>query len=274
MRLRQKGTRASQTATSRRKKGPGFFTILMGRFKKTLRLVLIGGVIVWLLIWAGMAGVYSGLMDGVQNRFAQMMAGYGFVVENVRIQGRHYTSEQDIVAALSVVTGQPLFSVDLQGMRDRLGELEWVERASIRRLWPDQIIVTVFERQPLAIWREAETSKPLLLDRQGTVMFVPVGDFSGELLRVSGVGAPLALPDLVRLLLAQPDMAQWITKADRIGERRWNLHLVNGAIVKLPEDDVGFALSRLAAFLEDKDHEAPIAEIDLRLNDRMIVTDE
>jgi cell division protein FtsQ len=57
-----------------------------------------------------------------------------------------------------------------------------------------------------------------------------------------------------------------------VGERRWNLRLMNGLDVRLPETDVTQALERLVSL----DHEVKlisrdIVTIDLRLPDRVTV---
>ena len=271
----KKGARARTIAASRKKARHPFWYGMTARLRRSFRLLVIGAFLIWLLVWAGFAGLYITALEFAGNRFSQAMAGHGFVVETVRVSGRYYTAQSDVAAALSIDPGQPLFDVDLHGVRTRLSELEWVSYAVVRRQWPDRILVTLTERQPMAVWREDADAEPLLLDREGTVIFVPIESQFRSLLRVEGNGAPLALKDLVRLLLSQPELAAMIRKARRVSERRWDLVLTSGTIVKLPEEDIGFALSRLAKLMEERDLiESPASEIDLRLNDRMIIADE
>ncbi|MDP1975591.1 MAG: cell division protein FtsQ/DivIB, partial [Alphaproteobacteria bacterium] len=63
-----------------------------------------------------------------------------------------------------------------------------------------------------------------------------------------------------------------IASAVIIGKRRWDLHLKNGMIVKLPENNASAAWTQLA--LLDQEHkllDRDIAIIDFRLPDRLII---
>jgi cell division protein FtsQ len=45
-----------------------------------------------------------------------------------------------------------LLLVDVDAVRHALEELPWIERAYVRRLWPDRLLLTVVEQQPVARW--------------------------------------------------------------------------------------------------------------------------
>ena len=44
------------------------------------------------------------------------------------------------------------FSLDVQGLRQRVASLPWIEDAAVRRIWPDVLQVDIDEQQPVAIW--------------------------------------------------------------------------------------------------------------------------
>jgi len=57
-----------------------------------------------------------------------------------------------------------------------------------------------------------------------------------------------------------------------VGERRWNLRLHNGTDVLLPEGAEGAAIKRLSELQQEaKLLDRPVAAIDLRLPDRLVV---
>ncbi|WP_198647589.1 cell division protein FtsQ/DivIB, partial [Agrobacterium pusense] len=58
----------------------------------------------------------------------------------------------------------------------------------------------------------------------------------------------------------------------RIAGRRWDLHLDNGIVVKLPEENLPQALQLLARLdLEEKVLSRDVAAVDLRLSDRTTI---
>ena len=47
------------------------------------------------------------------------------------------------------------FSLDLDRLRDRIQELQWVDQSAIARRWPDRVVVTVSEQTPAAVWGDS-----------------------------------------------------------------------------------------------------------------------
>jgi cell division protein FtsQ len=89
---------------------------------------------------------------------------------------------------------------------------------------------------------------------------------------VVGPGAPGGAATLLDALTARPALQKRIVAAVRVGERRWNLRLDNGADVMLPEGHESLALDRLLQL--EQQHavlDRPLVAIDLRLPDRLVL---
>ena len=59
------------------------------------------------------------------------------------------------------------FSLDLRGIRSQIESLPWVYQASLRRIWPDRLQITVEEQRPIARWGDKG-----LINRYGDVFEV------------------------------------------------------------------------------------------------------
>ena len=64
-----------------------------------------------------------------------------------------------------------IFSVPLAERRRRLLAIDWVEDASVSRVWPDRLVVRIRERKPVAF--VSFRSGPLLIDAQGVLLEQP-----------------------------------------------------------------------------------------------------
>jgi cell division protein FtsQ len=72
-------------------------------------------------------------------------------------------------------------------------------------------------------------------------------------------------------LTDRPALAEKVTAAVRVGERRWNLRMANGSDVMLPEGHEVAAMDRLLQLQQDHAVlERPLAAIDLRLPDKIV----
>jgi len=60
------------------------------------------------------------------------------------------------------------FAVDLERVRASVASLPWVERVEVRKQWPDQIDLSIIEREAVASWGAGQ-----LLSTQGELFDVP-----------------------------------------------------------------------------------------------------
>jgi cell division septal protein FtsQ len=66
------------------------------------------------------------------------------------------------------VLGHSMLFLDVQAAAQQVAALPRIEQASVERLWPRQVRVTVAERQPWAVWSQA--GKSYLVDGQGYLL--------------------------------------------------------------------------------------------------------
>lgn len=195
----------------------------------------------------------------------------GFTVQNILVTGRQHISAEEILANLSIRRGDPIFGVDIAEAQKSLTALSWVKDVSITRRLPDTIMVGLQERTPAALWQYQK--KISLIDKDGAVLAADDLGPWRDLPLIVGAGAETSVPALLTLLQAEPRIAGEMVAAVRINERRWDLRLKNNVTVKLPEQDVELALTRLAALHDQKNLLGrAVASIDLRQPQRVMIT--
>ncbi len=191
-------------------------------------------------------------------------------VQTIDIEGRANTPEPLLRAALGVNKGDPILGFSVEAARQRIEGLSWVEHVAVERRLPGTIAVALIERRPFAIWQNQ--GKFELIDRAGAVVANEDVSAFGDLPLVVGAGAPLHAADLLDALQGEPDIRARLAAAVRVGERRWNLQLKNSITILLPEGAAPAALHRLAELqTSDALLDRPIAAVDLRLPDRLVV---
>jgi cell division protein FtsQ len=196
---------------------------------------------------------------------AAELAGLG--LHQVSVSGHRFTADTDIYAALDLDSARTLLSFDAGAARARIEELPWIERASIERIVPDCIEVRVAEWAPFALWRMAEEN--WLIDRTGRKLQSVPADAMPQLLRVAGEGADKEAAALSAVLAAFPQIARQVDLAERVGARRWALHLKGGTSVQLPAAGEAEALARLARLIDAGIQS--VEYIDLRVSARVVV---
>ena len=198
----------------------------------------------------------------------------GLRVDHVVIEGRTSTPEPLLRAALGVSVGDKLLGFSLDAARARIETLTWVQHATVERRLPGTVVVQLTERRPVAVWQNA--GKFVLIDRAGQVVAEqdPVKDAAAfsVLPLVVGAGAPEGAAALMDQLAAHPGLKSRVVAAVRVGERRWNLRLNNGADVLLPEGQEAVAMDKLMELQASQALlDRPLQSLDMRLPDRMVL---
>ena len=181
--------------------------------------------------WLKLPGKLSGLV--------------GLAADDIRMTGLNHHDPAIILTILGVKPGGTLMGFDPQGARKRLESLDWVQSAGVQRIFPNQLEITLVEREPFAIWQHK--GNYLVIDKAGVPMSgLDPAELKGLAL-VTGEGANTAAADLVNQLEATPTLMLKVKAASRVGLRRWTLYLDNGVKVALPEFNVAEALAKLQA---------------------------
>jgi len=93
-----------------------------------------------------------------------------FAIGIKEIQGLRHLSESQVLLKLKEIEEQDrsLFALDIDGLRKSVELLPWVKTATVRRIWPDRLMVQVTERVPIAFSRIDDSTQ--LVDEDGVLL--------------------------------------------------------------------------------------------------------
>ena len=213
-------------------------------------------------------GIFQG---GHGQAVAQALtAAAGFAIEDVRVSGNDYTSEIDILQTLGLDGTTSLLALDIGSAREELSRMPWIQNAEVRKIYPRTIEIMLKERKPYGIWQHG--SDLSLIEKDGSVISPLRDNRFAALPLFVGRDAETAAGAIEQEFSHWPAISSPIKAYVRIAGRRWDVHLANGVIVKLPEEGVDAALDRLARMEQEQGLlERDIAVVDLRLADRIAV---
>jgi cell division septal protein FtsQ len=105
-----------------------------------------------------------------------------FPLQEVRVEGRpQKVGEAELSEALGPYLNKGMLGLDLSGIRQAVEALPWVERAGVRRRWPNTLEIDIREHEPVARWGEAA-----LLSARGEVFAPAPASFPADLPQLSG----------------------------------------------------------------------------------------
>ena len=140
-----------------------------------------------------------------------------FNLEKVDVEGHVRTTSEDVIKRLNLKRGMKIFEVDLEREKESIMTLPWVKMVRIERHLPSQILISLTEKTPIAVWQNKKRYLPI--DEEGN----PILDDKTvlkNLLLVVGEDAPQHTPELISLLEAYPEIGAVAKSAVRVGKRR------------------------------------------------------
>ncbi|WP_292937573.1 cell division protein FtsQ/DivIB [Noviherbaspirillum sp.] len=161
-----------------------------------------------------------------------------FTLKTIRIEGvgeihlRHVNPSTVRTTAIPRIKGN-FFTANLDAVRQAFEAVPWVRKATVRREWPNKLIVTIDEHEALGTWGEDGR----LVSVKGDVFTANLAEAEedGELAEFSGpegsekevVARYRELQDWFKAISLAPDAVQLS------GRYAWTVRLNNGMVVEL-----------------------------------------
>jgi len=199
----------------------------------------------------------------------------------LKIIGAKHASLGAIETVFASDLGRSLYLVPLDERLTTLRTVDWVREASVARVWPNNLLIRVSERTPVAFLK-LPSSKFGLIDADGVILPRVKGGFSLPVLAGVKDGDSLAKrrEGVQRMLRASNELGAVMKDISEIDvsdpENLTVSQSSGGGIVKLMLGDHNFA-GRYQNFVKNYDQirkHAPDANVlDLRLEDRVIAAE-
>ena len=222
-------------------------------------------------VFLSLSGLYGAFLGGHMPMVVQgITARSGFAVDDVRVAGNKQTSDIDVLEKLELTGWTSLIGFDADAARERIDTLPWVKSASVRKIYPDVLEVTLEEREPFAIWQHGRELS--LIDVDGRIIVPFRSERFATLPLVIGRNANERAAGFLGRLERAPELSARTKAIIRVADRRWDLRLENGITIRLPENGQDAAIDEIARLDREKGIlSRDIASVDMRLEDRLVV---
>jgi cell division protein FtsQ len=175
----------------------------------------------------------------------------GLTARQLTVDGLKHLRIGDVRQALAIPGRTALYDIDLGAARKRLIGVPWVAEATIRRIPPDRLDVSIKERMAAILWQSERTF--YAVDSAGDVIARVDPALFADLFHVAGEGAATAAPALLDALARNPIVSNHVESAAFVGARRWDLHFDNHLVIELPDRGLTDALALVSRMITQED---------------------
>jgi cell division protein FtsQ len=118
-------------------------------------------LLTWLLLGLGLVTVLGGTLFWFIRDHAT------FHIVAVRVYGAERVPQAELIQLTQIAGGTSLLRTDVERIRMQIERHPWIREALVRRVYPNELEVIVYERRPTAT---LESGNVYLIDREGYVL--------------------------------------------------------------------------------------------------------
>ena len=189
-----------------------------------------------------------------------------FEVKEIFIENNQILSDEDLIKELSFLYNRNLLSLKINEIDEVLDKNTFIESLKIKKIYPDQIKVKIFEKKPIVILQDKKnkyyyTTKGSLIDyvnlknyKNLPIVFGNKDDFETFYLELKKVNFPFA--EIETLYFFE--------------SRRWDLKMRTNQTIKLPIHNYRKSL-RSFLDIKDKENFRKYKIFDYRITDQLIL---
>jgi len=169
-----------------------------------------------------------------------------FMVHAMRLDGASEELSDDVAEVMGVDFPVSSFDLDLQELVVAVAGLDAVAEVNMT-IRPGGILeVALSEREAALVWQSMDALEAL--DRDGhRVGPMKARQNRMDLPLIVGAGADQAAAEALELIRTARPIAEKVGGLVRVGERRWDVVVIDGPRILLPENDAVDALNRVLA---------------------------
>ena len=161
---------------------------------------------------------------------------FNYILNSYEIAGLKYIDEKHIIKKIKPYLNNSIFLIPLENLSNSILENNWVKNVSIKIDYKNKIYIQITEYDPIGIYYYNEAN--YYFNLKGKIIDY-VKNNNKELIVFSGQSSVLEAHSLLSTMSKVEENFQYkVLQARFVGNRRWNLLLKNGLLIKLSEKNL------------------------------------
>ena len=192
-------------------------------------------------------------------------------IRKILVNGAQDSLRKEIITLVENAANKGFSALKAQTLREKIEEIKKVKKAFVKLSTDGIVIVNVIERKEAIVFFNNDLYE--VLDSNGVILTINQnyeGLSSFPLL--VGKNGSKNIPELIALVNEIGSYESEVLYYEWVGERRWDIHMKNDLVFKLPENNLSKGLEVMRMFLNETNRPLkPIVSVDLRNIDKPII---
>ena len=190
-----------------------------------------------------------------------------FKIQEIKIENNKILEEQELKNVFSFLYNKNIIFLNPHELKKNINQKSFIEKIEIKRIFPDKLVIKVFEKEPVAILLNKYQKKYYLGKKTDLIEFRKILKY--ENLPIVK-GDPKDFKKLFNNLIKINFPTDQIQSYQHFKVNRWNIQMINGKILKLPEKNYIESLTNFIS-IKDKSNFEKYKIFDYRLNNQLVL---
>ena len=192
-------------------------------------------------------------------------------ISKILVKGAREPLKKEIIILVQNAATKGFSALKAQALREKIQDINKVEKAFVKLSTDGLVFVEVIQRKEAVVYFNNHLYE--VLDSNGIILSIKQ-DYQGlsSFPLLVGKGGQKNINELLSLVNEIGSYQSEVLYYEWVGERRWDVHMKNGLVFKLPENNLSEGLVVMRMFLNETDKLLkPIVSVDLRNIDKPII---
>ena len=192
-------------------------------------------------------------------------------ISKISVKGAKEPLKKEIIILVQNAATEGFSALKAQALREKIQEINKVEKAFVKLSTDGSVNVEVIQRKEAVVFFNNHLYE--VLDSNGVILSIKQ-HYQGlsSLPLLVGKDGQKNINELLSLINEIGSFQSEVLYYEWVGERRWNIHMKNDLVFKLPENNLNKGLEVMRMFLNETDTLLkPIVSVDLRNIDKPII---
>ena len=190
-----------------------------------------------------------------------------FGIKEIKIENNKILEDQELINIFSFLYGKNIIFLNGYELKKNIGKNSFIEKIKIKKIFPDKIVIKVFEKEPIAILLDKNQKKYYLGKKLDLIEFKKILKYKnlpivkGELENFKKL-----FNNLIKINFPTSQIRSY----HHFKSNRWNIEMIDKKILKLPEKNYTESLTNFMS-IKDKSNFEKYKIFDYRLNNQLVL---
>jgi len=190
-----------------------------------------------------------------------------FKIQEIIIENNKILGDQELINIFSFLYNKNIIFLNSRELKKKIGKKSFIEKLEIKKIFPNKLVIKVFEKEPIAILIDKHKKKFFLGRKVNLIEYRKISKYENlPIVKGESKSFKILFNNLIKINFP----VQQILSYRHFKANRWDIEMNDKTILKLPVKNYTKSLINFMS-VKDKTNFEKYKVFDYRLNNQLIL---